>query len=99
MVVGEVPKGSENTSDIPLHNDSIAPPNKPGRNIQGQAVNVQNMSADKYVKEGTLVTETACKKPPRKVERSNSRVTKVSNLIKWPRKQDKHKTSFSVSQV
>ena len=29
----------------------------------------------------------------RKVERSNSRVTKVSNLIKWPKSKDKDKSS------
>ena len=91
MVVGELSKGSENSSDIPLHNDSIAPTTKPGRNIQGQAVNGQNMVADKYVKEGTVEKRTACEKPLRKVERSNSRVKKVSNLIRWPRKQDKVK--------
>ena len=97
MVLGEVPKGSENISDIPLYNESTAPPTKPGRNIQGQAMNGQNMSADKYVKEGTLVAKTDSEKPQRKVERSNSRVTKVLNLIRWPRKQDKNKTNLSVS--
>ena len=29
----------------------------------------------------------------RKVERSNSRVTQVSNLIKWPKSKDKDKSS------
>ena len=28
-----------------------------------------------------------------KVERSNSRVTKVSNLIKWPKNKDKEKST------
>ena len=94
MVVGEMLKSSENASDIQLHNDSIAPPTKPGRNIQGQAV---NMSADKYVKEGPLVEETEWENPQRKVERSDSRVTRESNVIRWPRKQDKDKTNMSVN--
>ena len=34
MVVGEVQKGSENISDIPLHTNSIPPPTKPGRIVK-----------------------------------------------------------------
>ena len=96
LVVGEEPKGGENDSDIPINNYSIGPPPKPNRQIQGQPGNRQNLP-DKYVKEGTMDTKTSCEKPPRKVERSNSRVTRVSNLIRWPRKQDKDKTTLSVS--
>ena len=96
MVVHQVPSDSENSSGIPLHNDSVSPPNKAGRNIQGQAVNWQILP-DKYEKKGTMVTKTECEKPMRKVERSNSRVRKVSNLIRWPRKHDKDKTTFDVS--
>jgi len=96
LVVGEDPKVNENNGDIPINNYSIAPPPKPNRQIQGQAVNRQNLP-DKYVKEGTIDTKPTCEKPPRKVERSNSRVTRVSNLIRWPRKQDKDKTTLSVS--
>jgi len=96
LVVGEEPKGSENNSDIPINNYSIVPPPKPNRQIQGQAMNRQNLP-DKYMKEGTMDNKTSCEKPLRKVERSNSRVTRVSNLIRWPRKQDKDKTTLSVS--
>ena len=32
-----------------------------------------------------------------KVERSNSRVTKVSNLIKWPKNKDKDKSSTAAN--
>ena len=32
----------------------------------------------------------------RRVERSNSRVTRVSNLIKWPKNKDKEKTGANL---
>ena len=65
LVVGEDPKVNENNGDIPINNYSIAPPPKPNRQIQGQAVNRQNLP-DKYVKEGTMDTKPTCEKPPRK---------------------------------
>ena len=66
------------------------------RQVQGQGMNRQDVH-EKYGKDVTVSTTQSSEKPLRKVERSNSRVTKVSNLIRWPKKQEKDKNGFSVS--
>ena len=94
LVVGVEPKGSENDRDFPIHNHSVISQHTPSMQIQGQTGNLQNVVVNKYMKEGIMHTEPFCEKLPREVERSNSRVTRVSNLIKWPRKHDKGKNDY-----
>ena len=78
-----------------IYNVDIVP-HKPSRQLQGQGMNRQDLH-EKYGKDVTVSTIQSCEKPVQKVERSNSRVNKVSNLIRWPKKQEKDKNGLSLS--
>ena len=89
LVVGEDPKNSEIIKDTV--NDAChmaVPPSNPKRHCQGEVLYREDLEG-KLWKDGTIEAMQSSEKPLKRIERSNSRVNKVSNLIRWPKKQEK----------
>ena len=61
-----------------------------GRGVQGEAETDSEVTSEVR----SVISEARSRG---KVERSNSRVTKVSNLIKWPKNKDKDKSSTAAN--
>ena len=93
LIVGEMSQSCESSDKMKdFHNIGIPPP-KPSRQFQGRGVNMQNLQ-EKFGTDNAMSTESSCQK--QKVERSNSRVSRVSNIIRWPKKQEKERSGLSV---
>ena len=89
LVVGEDPKNSEISKDTVNDTCHMAvPPSNPKRRCQGEVLYREDLEG-KLWKDGTMEAMQSSEKPLKRIERSNSRVKKVSNLIRWPKKQEK----------
>merc|ERR1711915_973602 len=89
LVVGGDPRNSEIIDDTV--NDTcnmVVASSNPNRHFQGEVLNREDLEG-KLWKDGTIEAMQSSEKPLKRIERSNSRVNKMSNLVRWQKKQEK----------